>query len=107
MAAAVTLLAKERRGPKIAFQALFYPVTDANFDTQSYNTLQEGYWLTREGMKWFWNNYAPDNTTRKEPTASPLRLGLVLPKMIATLSMLLFLYFMFLLKLLRAHDKIV
>jgi acetyl esterase len=46
MAAAVTLLAKERRGPKIAFQALFYPVTDANFDTQSYNTLQEGYWLT-------------------------------------------------------------
>jgi acetyl esterase/lipase len=72
MAAAVTLLAKERRGPKIAFQALFYPVTDANFDTQSYNTLQEGYWLTREGMKWFWNNYAPNNATRKEPTASPL-----------------------------------
>jgi len=57
MAAAVTLLAKERNGPKIAFQALFYPVTDADFDTQSYNTLQEGYWLTREGMKWFWNNY--------------------------------------------------
>jgi acetyl esterase len=73
MAAAVTLLAKERGGPKITFQALFYPVTDANFDTQSYNTLQEGYWLTREGMKWFWNNYAPDNTTRKEPTASPLQ----------------------------------
>jgi acetyl esterase len=73
MAAAVTLLAKERSGPKIAFQALFYPVTDADFDTQSYNTLQEGYWLTREGMKWFWNNYAPDNTTRKEPTASPLQ----------------------------------
>ena len=73
MAAAVTLLAKERGGPKIAFQALFYPVTDANFDTQSYNTLQEGYWLTREGMKWFWNNYAPDNTSRKESTASPLQ----------------------------------
>jgi acetyl esterase len=73
MAAAVTLLAKERRGPKIAFQALFYPVTDANFDTQSYNTLQEGYWLTREGMKWFWNNYAPNNATRKEPTVSPLQ----------------------------------
>jgi acetyl esterase len=73
MAAAVTLLAKERGGPKITFQALFYPVTDADFDTQSYNTLQEGYWLTREGMKWFWNNYAPNNATRKEPTASPLQ----------------------------------
>src|SRR5215208_67336 len=73
MAAAVTLLAKERGGPKVAFQALFYPVTAANFDTQSYNTLQEGYWLTREGMKWFWDNYAPNNATRKEPTCSPLQ----------------------------------
>jgi acetyl esterase len=73
MAAAVTLLAKERGAPKIAFQALFYPVTDANFDTQSYNEFQEGYWLTREGMKWFWDNYAPDNATRKEPTASPFQ----------------------------------
>ena len=72
MAAAVTLLAKERGGPKIAFQALFYPVTDAHLDSQSYMELQEGYWLTREGMKWFWNNYAPDNATRNEPTASPL-----------------------------------
>jgi acetyl esterase len=72
MAAAVTLLAKERRGPKITFQALFYPVTDAHLDSQSYMELQEGYWLTREGMKWFWNNYAPDNATRNEPTASPL-----------------------------------
>jgi acetyl esterase len=54
-------------------KAFFYPVTDADFDTQSYNTLQEGYWLTREGMKWFWNNYAPNNATRKEPTVSPLQ----------------------------------
>jgi acetyl esterase len=72
MAAAVTLLAKERRGPNIAFQALFYPVTDANFDTPSYLAYQEVYWLTRRAMKWFWDNYAPDNATRKEPSASPL-----------------------------------
>jgi acetyl esterase len=67
MAAAVTLLAKERRGSNIAFQALFYPVTDANLDTPSYLAYQEGYWLTRKAMKWFWDNYAPDNATRKEP----------------------------------------
>jgi acetyl esterase len=73
MAAAVTLLAKERGGPKIAFQELFYPVTDANFDTPSYKELQDGYWLTRKAMQWFWDNYAPDNATRKEPTASPLQ----------------------------------
>jgi acetyl esterase len=73
MAASVTLLAKERGGPKIAFQELFYPVADANFDTTSYKEFQDGYWLTREAMKWFWNNYAPDKATRKEPTASPLQ----------------------------------
>jgi acetyl esterase len=73
MAAAVTLLAKERGGPKIAFQELFYPVTDANFGTSSYNAYQEGYWLARKGMEWFWDNYAPDIATRKEPTASPLQ----------------------------------
>jgi acetyl esterase len=73
MAIAVTLLAKERGGPEITFQALFYPVTDANFDSPSYMAYQEGFWLTREGMKWFWNNYAPDNTSRNAPTASPLQ----------------------------------
>ena len=61
------------RGPKITFQALLYPVTDANFDSQSYNEYKDGYWLLREGMKWFWNNYTPDNATRKEPTSSPLQ----------------------------------
>ena len=40
MAAAVTLMAKERRRPKIAFQVLFYPVTDAGFDTASYAQLR-------------------------------------------------------------------
>ena len=73
MAAAVTLLAKERGGPSIAFQLLFYPVTDANFDTGSYTSYQEGYFLTREAMKWFWSNYLSSDTNRKEPTVSPLQ----------------------------------
>lgn len=73
MAAAVTLLAKERSGPKIAGQVLFYPVTDANFDTGSYQHFAEGYFLSREAMKWFWNHYAPDVAARAQITASPLR----------------------------------
>jgi acetyl esterase len=73
MAAAVTLLAKERGGPKINFQVLFYPVTDANFDTPSYIAYQDGYFLTREAMKWFWDNYTSNQTNRKEPTVSPLQ----------------------------------
>ncbi|HEU4823423.1 MAG TPA: alpha/beta hydrolase fold domain-containing protein [Nitrososphaeraceae archaeon] len=51
MAADVTPPAKERRGPKINYQVLFYPVTDANFDTPSYIAYQNGYLLTREAMK--------------------------------------------------------
>jgi acetyl esterase len=72
MAAAVTLLAKARGGPPIRFQLLFYPVTDASFDTPSYQQCAEGPWLTRETMQWFWNYHAPDTRVRHEPTASPL-----------------------------------
>ncbi|MBH8576208.1 alpha/beta hydrolase [Nostocaceae cyanobacterium CENA369] len=73
LAAAVTLLAKERQTPAIAFQVLFYPVTDANFDTESYRQFAGGIWLTREAMKWFWNQYAPDESVRTQPTAAPLQ----------------------------------
>ncbi|MBV9666560.1 MAG: alpha/beta hydrolase [Nitrososphaeraceae archaeon] len=73
MAAAVTLLAKERDGPSIRFQVLFYPVTDVNFDTQSYMTYQNGYFLTRDNMRWFWNNYLTNETNVKDPTVSPLQ----------------------------------
>ena len=74
MAAALAILAKERGGPKITFQVLFYPVTDGtNFNSSSYIKLQKGYWLTRQAMKWFWDNYAPDKAIRKQPTASPLQ----------------------------------
>jgi len=75
MVAAVTLLAKERGGPKIDFQVLCYPVTDANFETQSYRTFADGYWLTREAMKWYWDSYAPESA-RNQPTATPLRASL-------------------------------
>jgi len=73
MAAAVTLLAKERGGPALRAQVLFYPVTDARFDDGSYNEFASGPWLTREAMKWFWDAYAPNAADREKITASPLR----------------------------------
>jgi acetyl esterase len=73
LAAAVTLLAKERGGPRIALQVLFYPVADATFDTASYDQFADGPWLTRRAMQWFWDSYAPDVAVRSEPTAAPLR----------------------------------
>lgn len=72
MATAVAMLSKARGGPTIAFQLLFYPVTDASFDTDSYIKYQEGYFLTREAMKWFWNNYLSNDANRKDPIVSPL-----------------------------------
>jgi acetyl esterase len=76
MAAAVTLMAKERRGPKIGLQVLFYPVTDAGFDTPSYSQFADGPWLTKRAMEWFWDAYLPDQTARKQPTATPLNASL-------------------------------
>jgi acetyl esterase len=76
IAAALTLLAKERGGPPIVFQLLFYPVTNASSDTSSYMKYQEGYWLTREAMRWFWNNYTSNQTNLKELTVSPLQASL-------------------------------
>jgi acetyl esterase len=73
MAAALTLMARDRGGPPIAAQALFYPVTDADFRTASYERYADGPWLTRAAMKWFWDAYLPDEARRSEPTASPLR----------------------------------
>ena len=76
MAAALTLMARQRRGPKIAFQVLFYPVTDADFDTASYTRFAEGPWLTKRAMQWFWDAYLPDVAARKQPTATPLNASL-------------------------------
>ncbi len=73
MTAAVTLLAKARGGPALRYQALLYPVTDAAFDTGSYDQFAEGPWLTRTAMQWFWDAYLPDVSRRAESTASPLR----------------------------------
>ncbi|MCQ4085517.1 alpha/beta hydrolase [Saccharibacillus sp. JS10] len=73
MTAAITLMSKERSGPKIAKQLMFYPVTDASFDTESYNQFAEGYFLMKDGMKWFWDQYTTDPEERAQITASPLR----------------------------------
>ncbi|WP_374203430.1 alpha/beta hydrolase [Streptomyces antimicrobicus] len=73
MAAALTLMAKERGGVPLVQQVLFYPVTDAAFDTGSYHRFATGYFLRRDGMQWFWDQYTTDEAERAEITASPLR----------------------------------
>ncbi|MCL7428115.1 alpha/beta hydrolase [Streptomyces sp. YS415] len=73
MTAALTLMAKERGDVPLVQQVLFYPVTDAAFDTPSYHQFAEGYFLRRDGMQWFWDQYTTDEAERAQITASPLR----------------------------------
>ena len=73
MTIAATLMAKERGDLRFAAQVLFYPVTDASFDTDSYREFAEGYFLRRDGMQWFWDQYTTSESERAQITASPLR----------------------------------
>ena len=73
MTAAVTPMGKARSGPSLVAQLLFYPVTDANFDTDSYREFATGYFLRRDAMRWFWDQYTTHDAQRDEITASPLR----------------------------------
>lgn len=73
MATVMTMMSKERGGPRIGLQVLLYPVTNADFTTGSYRTFSDGPWLTRKAMEWFWDAYAPDVKQRSLPYLSPLK----------------------------------
>ena len=73
LATVLTLLSRERGEPDIRLQVLFYPVTDAAFDTASYHQFAEGYHLRRDTMMWCWEQYTRHPSERNEITASPLR----------------------------------
>ena len=72
MTAVVALMAKEKKGPALKLQVLLWPVTDANFETVSYNQYASDRFLTKNMMKWFWDSYIPVDK-RKEIYASPLQ----------------------------------
>jgi acetyl esterase len=71
MAAALSLMAKERGDVRFLQTSMYYPVTDAAMDTASYDEFAEGYYLTRKAMEWFWDAYIPGADQRSEITASP------------------------------------
>ena len=73
LAAIMTQRSRDRGGPPIAFQALVYPVTDADLDNASYTAEENQLMLSRESMVWFWDHYLPDVARRSETDASPLQ----------------------------------
>jgi acetyl esterase len=74
LSAVVAQMARDRGGPRIIFQLLIYPATDAACDAASHRQNGEGYLLTAADMDWFWGHYLGDVAARRgEPYASPLR----------------------------------
>jgi len=73
MATVMALMAKQNGNqPPILFQLLFYPVTSAELQSASYQQFANGPWLTQKAMTWFWDQYAPDPTKRRQINASPI-----------------------------------
>lgn len=73
MVAAVALQAKQFKTPAIRYDVMLWPVTDARFDTASYDQFADGHFLTKDMMKWFWDNYTVSDKDRNNILASPLR----------------------------------
>jgi len=73
MATVTALKAKNQNGPKLKFQCLFYPVTNADMDTKSYDLFKDGPWLSKKAMEWFFEAYAPDKESRNDIYVSPLK----------------------------------
>ena len=73
LAAAVSLMSRDRGGCGLVFQLLVYPVTQRNFDTVSYIQNADGYQLSRDGMIWYWNHYLADDADAANPYAAPMQ----------------------------------
>jgi ketosteroid isomerase-like protein len=70
--AAVTALRMrdDEQRPPLCFQLLVSPVLDSTMSTESYETYADGYFLTRDLMKWAWNQYCPGALA--DPNVSPI-----------------------------------
>lgn len=75
LAAVTALMAKDKKGPELKLQVLLWPVTDANFETVSYNQYATSRFLTKNMMQWFWDNYIPKDK-RNDIYAAPLQASL-------------------------------
>ncbi|CAN1573373.1 Aes Esterase/lipase [Flavobacteriaceae bacterium] len=73
MATVTAIMAKEKNGPKIKFQVLLWPVTNAEFETASYKKYATDRFLTTSVMKWMFDQYTTDAVARKERFVSPLQ----------------------------------
>lgn len=72
LAAAVSRLARDRKGPKIAGQILVSPVTDCRMRTESYEKYKESPFISMKEMDFFIRNYSREPKDILDPSFSPL-----------------------------------
>ena len=72
LAAVVSIAARDRGAPAIAFQLLIYPATDQRRGTPSHQTNGQGYLLTRESISYYHDHYLIDDRSDLDWRASPL-----------------------------------
>ena len=72
LAAVSCLTAKEKGGPRVAFQLLIYPVTSLHHDSDSAKAFGQGYMLNQPTIDWFYGHYVPGNADRDDPRLSPV-----------------------------------
>jgi acetyl esterase len=73
MVAALTMMTKDRKGPKISYQLMMIPATDASVDTPSYLAYGKDRFLGRDFMKYGWDHYVSTAKMRDHRYVSPLR----------------------------------
>ncbi|MCC9137150.1 alpha/beta hydrolase [Pontibacter silvestris] len=72
MAAVVSLMARDKRGPKILHQTLLYPSLDCSGSLPSRQEVSDEYLLTSEMLQQFGKAYLPEGQDRKDPYCSPI-----------------------------------
>ncbi len=73
LAAVTALQCRDAGGPKLSFQLLIYPVLDCNFETESYRAKADAPMLTRDRMRYFWEQYVPNESQRGDWRAAPMK----------------------------------
>ncbi|MFC8868784.1 alpha/beta hydrolase [Streptomyces sp. NPDC057148] len=72
LATVLALLSRDRGGPAIAFQTLCYPMLDPARSRPSHRENGQGYFLTGDHLRWYWDAYLPKEADRTHPYAAPL-----------------------------------
>ncbi|KAA0084615.1 alpha/beta hydrolase [Mycolicibacterium sp. P9-64] len=76
LAAVATLMVRDRGGPALSAQLLLYPMITPDFSTESYRRFGRGYYNPEPALRWYWDQYVPNEVDRDHPYASPLHADL-------------------------------